>query len=97
MMPEPKKYPSCTAPIGEYCSKHSCIHKLSKQDGEKRFNREATSSAEALSEKSISSPPSCITCFWNNGCKKTKKACRLFQGVDMRWEDSPNKVKEATR
>jgi len=24
------KYKSCTAPIGEYCSKHGCIHKLGK-------------------------------------------------------------------
>jgi len=25
-----KKYKSCTAEIGEYCSKHRCIHKKGK-------------------------------------------------------------------
>ena len=34
-----KKYKSCTAEIGEYCSKHRCIHKkvISKIELEERI------------------------------------------------------------
>jgi len=32
----------------------------------------------------------CNKCWWKPICKKTAKACKLIQGVDMRWRDSPN-------
>jgi hypothetical protein len=62
-------------------------------DGEKN-----TKSSFDLTEKRISSsPPSdhkkkrdmriCEVCHWRDGCKKTRKACGLFQEVDMRHPD----------
>jgi hypothetical protein len=35
----------------------------------------------------------CAKCWWIPICKKTKKACHLIQGIDMRWEESPNNRK----
>lgn len=39
----------------------------------------------------------CETCWWKLVCKKTKKACCILQGVDMRWVDSPNNKKKQTK
>lgn len=32
----------------------------------------------------------CETCWWNKVCKRDKESCKIFQGIDLRWEDSPN-------
>jgi len=32
----------------------------------------------------------CHNCWWNDVCKKTNLACQILQGVDMRWDESPN-------
>jgi len=32
----------------------------------------------------------CNKCWWKPVCKKTKKACLMLMGVDMRWIESPN-------
>ena len=32
----------------------------------------------------------CLNCWWNPICKRTIKACKMVQGIDIRWDESPN-------
>lgn len=74
-----KKYASCTAPVGEYCSKHGVVHR--KQGGVfkdeiKRLRRTGIPRCQKCGKDYVR-----ITAHgWKPGCKCVAKGVRLLWG-----------------
>ena len=39
----------------------------------------------------------CEKCWWYDVCRKTRKACKIAMGIDMRWIECPNNSKKSDR